>query len=415
MKSLTENIKNLAGNKRKSKKWLWAAIAVVVVLAIVGSSMLKSLDVETEAAKNTDVRATVWEKGKVKSRDAVDIYSEVQGKVKEVLVDTGDKVAKGTLLAVLDVSELDSQIARLEGDLKAVEGLSGAGAGSSQLRERRLAVEQANIAQGLAESAYKRVKELFENGAATKVELDQARADVETKRKAVAQAQASLAALTQQNSGQKESLWAQLNYLKSQKGKASIKADRDGLVFTSRVKEGDVVSPGTHLFTIGKTGQVDIETYVNNKDIAYVKQGDKVTVIFKVPGEDVKVPGAITNIAPAAEEIISSLGIAEDKIKVKVNLSETPKSINLTPGMGVDVVITTQEAKGVLAVPKETVFTDNGKEFVWSVRDGRASIIEVVTGLEGDELVEIKKGLKQNEPVLVNPHLPELKEGIKVK
>ena len=415
MKSLTENIKNLSADKRKTKKWLWASIVIVVVLAMAGSSMLKSLDVEMEAAKNTDVQATVWEKGKIKSRDAIDIYSEVQGKVKEVLVDTGDKVAKGTLLAVLDVSELDSQIARLEGELKAVEGLSGAGAGSSQIRERRLAVEQANIAQGLAEEAYKRVKELFENGAATKVELDQAKADVDSKRKAVAQAQASLAALTQQNSGQKESLWAQLNYLKSQKGKASVKADRDGLVFTSMVKEGDVVPPGTHLFTIGKTGLVEIETYVNNKDIAYVKKGDKVTVIFKVPGQDVKVPGAITNIAPAAEEIISSLGIAEDKIKVKIDLQENPKGVNLIPGMGVDVVITIQEAKGVLAVQKEAVFTDNGKEFVWSVRDGRASTLEVVTGLEGDELVEIKKGLKKEDLVLINPHLPELKEGIKVK
>lgn len=415
MKNWKENTKSLGGDKRKSKKWLWVGIVAVVVLALAASSMLKSLDVETQAVKNTDVQSTVWERGKVKSRDAVDIYSEVQGKVKEVLVDTGDKVEKGTLLAVLDVSELDSQIARLEGELKAVEGLSGAGAGSSQIKERKLAVEQANIALKLAEDAYDRVKELFENGGATKVELDQAWADVETKRKALAQAQASLTALTQQSSGQKESLWAQLNYLKSQKEKASVKADRYGLVFTRKVKAGDVVPPGAHMFTIGKTVQVEVETYVNNKDIAYVKKGDKVTVIFKVPGEDVKVPGAITNIAPAAEEFISSLGIAEDKIKVKVELQEKPKGVNLIPGMSVDVVITTQEAKSVLAVPKEAVFTDNGKEYVWTTRDGRATVTEVITGLEGDELVEIKKGLKEGDLVLTNPHLPELKEGIKVK
>ena len=415
MKNWKENIKSLAGDKKKSKKWLWAGIGAVVVVAMAGSSMLKSLEVEMQAAKNTDVQATVWEKGKVKSRDAVDIYCEVQGKVKQVLVDTGDKVGKGTLLAVLDVSETESQIARLEGELKAIDGLSGPGAGNSRVREQRLAVEQAKIALGLAEEAYKRVKELFENGAATRVEVDQARGDVETKKKSVAQAQASLAALTQQNSGQKESLWAQLNYLKSQKEKASVKADRDGLVFTSKVKEGDVVSPGTHLFTVGKTGQIEIEAYVNNKDIAYVRKGDKVTVVFKVPGEDVKAQGAITNIAPAAEEIISSLGIAEDKIKLKVDLPEKPKGISLTPGMAVDVVIITQEAKGVLAVPKESVFTDKDKEFVWAARDGRAGMIEVVTGLEGDELVEVKKGLKQGDLVLTNPHLPELKEGIKVK
>lgn len=411
MKNWKENISNLSSGGKKSKKWLWIIIGVVAVAGLAASSMLKSLEVDTVVVKKEDVKATVWEKGKVKSRDAVDIFSEVQGKVKKVYFDIGDKVEKGAPLAVIDVSEIESQIARLEGELKVVEGQ----AGSNQVKQQQLAVEQAKVALELAEEAYDRVKELYDNGAATKVELDQSKADVDTKRKAVAQAQASLASLSQQSSGQKESLSAQLNYLKSQKQKAVVKTDREGLIFTNKVKEGDVVAPGVHLFTVGQKSQVEIEAYVNNKDIAYVKEGDTVAVVFKVPGEDLEVVGTITNIAPAAEEIVSSLGIVEDKIKVKVELKGKPEGVNLTPGMSVDVVVTVQESKDVVAIPKEAVFTDKGKNYVWVVKEGKAAIVEVETAVEGDKLLQVKKGLNEGDIVIKNPHMPELKEGIKVK
>lgn len=111
---------------------------------------------------------------------------------------------------------------------------------------------------------------------------------LETSRKALAQAEAALAMAKrqsqgnkQQYQGQRESIQAQLNHLQEQKAKARIVAGRDGVIFTKQVKAGDFVNPGNKLFSLGTTGQVKVETYVNSKDMANVRKGNQVSVVFK--------------------------------------------------------------------------------------------------------------------------------------
>lgn len=425
MKNWKDNISKLKTARKKSGKWFWVGLGGLLVLALVISSAFKSVEAETYEVKKSKVISTVWEKGKVQSRDSKNIFSEVQGKVKEVRADSGDPVKKDDILAVVDVSDLEAQISRLEGELKAVEGLEQVAqsqADSSQIKSQQLAVEQARLERDLAVEAYERAKQLFEIGGVTKVELDQAKSDMESRQKAVTQAESALSALNKQNrgskmqyQGQKESLLAQLDQLRTQKEKATITAGIDGVVFVKKIKEGDIVSPGVLLFTVGNKGEIDIETFVNNKDIANIKEGDRVTVVFKVPGTDIESPAMINKIAPAAEEVVSSLGIIEDKIRITVDLQERPADITITPGMTVDVVLITQKTARVLAVPKQAVFTDKTGDFVWAVRGGKAELAKVSTGTEGDDLIEIKSGLKEGDRVILNPHLPELKEGIRIK
>lgn len=132
-------------------------------------------------------------------------------------------------------------------------------------------------------------------------------------------------------------------------------------------------------------------------------------------GEDIETAGVITKISPVTEERTSPLGIVEDKIKVTVELKKQPEGINLTPGRTVDVTLITRQAGGVLAVPKDALFTDKGEDFVWVVRDGVASIARLEKGIEGDDLLEIKRGVSAGQDVILNPHQTGLKEGIKVK
>jgi HlyD family secretion protein len=112
---------------------------------------------------------------------------------------------------------------------------------------------------------------------------------------------------------------------------------------------------------------------------------------------------------------MSSLGVLEDKVKVIIKLAELPAGINLTPGATVDVTITIREARNVLAVPKEAVFTDQGQKYVWLIKNGKAVTVPVSTGIEGDDLIEVKTGLRKGDSVLLNPHHKELKEGSRIK
>lgn len=409
----------------KWKKWGLIGIGAALVIGIAAQALFKGVEVDLAVVRKGNVVATVTEKGRVVSKDTGDIYSEVQGKVKTLHVDAGDTVKKGALLAELDVSAIDEQIARLEGELKAVRGseesaeLQGAG---SQVKQQQLAVDQARVALNQANSAYSRLQKLYAEGAVTLAELEQARTDQAAARKTLEQAQAALAAAKKQSQGsalsfqgQKESLTAQLSYLRSQKVKAGITADRDGTVFVKKIRAGDAVAPGDLLFTVGSLGRVNIEAYVNAKDMANVKKGDDAAVVFKEPGEDIKASGVITKVSPVTEEQTSALGIIEDKIKVTIDLKQLPAGINLTPGRSVDVTLITRQAKGVPAVLKDAVFTDKNADYVWVVRNGAASLVRVETGIEGDDLTEIKKGVAAGEDVILNPHQTGLKEGIKVK
>ncbi len=408
------------------KKWkkrglIGAGIAAVLILAAL--SMSKAVDVEEAEVIRGNVAAVVVEKGKVTSEESADIYSEVQGRVKAVHVEEGDTVARGDSLAEIDAGDLEARIAALEGELKSIEGMERAAQGNaSQVRQQEAALEQAELSFELAETAYQRVQQLYAEGAVTRAELERSQNEMETAAEAVEQARAALNAAKKlgegnrlQYQGQKESIQAQLTRLREQKEKAVVTAPADGTVFAAGIQEGDFVSPGTLMFTVGKAGRIKIETYVGTRDIRDLKTGDSVRVLFKMPGKDTEVSGTITRVNPAAEERVSSLGITEDKIKVLAELDEEPGELRITPGMSVDVTFTTQEERDVLAVPREAVFGDNGKDYVWVIEDGRAVLREITTGTEGDEFVEVEKGLREGQQVILNPHQEGLTEGIKVK
>ncbi len=407
---------------KKWKKWGLIGLAVIVVAVLAGMSKMKPLEVDAVAVKKVDVKATVQEKGKLINDGDQDIYSELQGKVNQVLVAEGDKVAAGTLLAVLDTADLDAQIKQAEGDLKAAEGSQLSSSGSDQVKQAQLSLDQALLAKDKAQADLDRTTVLFNGGGATAQELQQAKRDLQNQQKAVEQAVAALNLAKKQSqgsglqsAGQKESLQARIANLKEQKARARIVASRPGTIFTKKIKAGDYVTVGTLLFSLGGNGKGQIETYVSSKDLANIDRGDTVGVTFKRPGNDLEVPAVIVKIAPSAEEKVSALGVVEDKVKVTVELKTTPKGIKLIPGIEADVTLTTEEAKSVIAAVKDAVFTDNGQDYVWKIGQGKATLTKVGTGVEGDDLIEITKGLTEGDQVLTNPHLTGLQEGIAVK
>lgn len=410
---------------RRHKKWVIIGAVITLVLIWGVSSKFKAVQAVKVSAAVTDVTSTVVEKGTIVSNDTGEIYSEVQGKVKAVYADEGQAVKEGQVLAEIDVGDIQSQIAQLEGQLKAIQGSEQAASyqnGQNQVRQQQLAVEQATVAFNLAQTTYDRMQQLFDQGAVTLSDLEQAKADLQTKKKSLEQAQFSLKStqgLSQgskiQYQGQRESILAQLEQLRTQQAKARIVADDTAVVFARKIKTGDYVTPGTMLFALGSKANMKIETYVASKDTAYLKIGDEVSLTFKLPGQDEVTTGQISSIAPAAENVVSALGISEPKIKVTVELPKSPAGIKVIPGAAVDVTLTTRYIHDALAIPKEALFSDNGKDYVWVVDNGTAALTQVQKGPEGDDLTVIKSGLTKGDVVLLNPHQQELQPGVRIK
>ncbi len=409
--------------KKMGKKYLAVIISLLVVAGIWAAGRAP-VDLETAVVKKGTVRATVTEKGRIVTEEYVNIYAEIPGNIKKVLVKEGQHVLQGALLAEIDSREIDAQIARLQGELTAAKGaeISSPAGSAGLLQQQELALEEAKAALKQTRVNYERIKNLYDSGAVTYVELEQAEADLESKQKSVGRTEAALDSVQQQIKGnkmqylgQKQSMNAQLSHLRDQKEKARIEAEASGVVLMKNVEAGDFVNQGSPLFKMGDTQTFKVETYINTRDIANIKKGSFASVVFKVPGKDVEVQGIVINVAPAAEEMPSALGISEYRVKVTILMEKVPSGLVVIPGMEVDVRMTVQEAKNKLFIPKEAVFTDKGKDQVWVVRKGSAVPVEVETGIEGDESTEILAGLSKKEIIILDPHDEKLKEGIRIK
>lgn len=408
----------------KKRRNTLIAVAVIFVLALLWSTFFKKIEVETTKVRAGEVISTVVENGNVESEKVNNVFTEVQGKIKNVFVDEGSKVSKGQILAEFDTSEIDTQIKQLEGELKAAEGSSIASpSGDANLiKQQQYTVEQAKIALNYAKSEFKRVEKLYQEGAATSAELEKAKTEMITSQKALDKARSELESIKEQNGGtglelegQKISINAQIERLKLQKAKAIIRADNNGTVLEKRIQQGEYVNAGTLMFVLGDIDELNIVSYVNSNYMNEILTGDQVKVIIKLPGKDKEVYGRVIKISPSTVQRKSALGLDENDVKITVAIPNKPKGVKLIHGMDVDVVFTVQKVKNVLSVPKDTVYTDEGNHMVWIVKDGKALTRQVGIGVEGDSLTEIVSGLTKGDIVILNPHQNNLKQGISVK
>lgn len=203
---------------------------------------------------------------------------------------------------------------------------------------------------------------------------------------------------------------AQLTNARLQLSNADIKAPIDGVVMRRSVEPGTFVQPGTALFKVGTPAQLEVRADILESDAVKLAVGQKAVISGDVLG-DKTLPGEVTAVAPEAVAKVSSLGVEQRRMPVKVRLQDNGI---LKPGFNVDVRIITGEKASTLSVPEESLFSDQGREAVFVVEGGKAVKRRVHTGLRNKESVEITDGLKAGEKVIREPD-NSLVDGTKVK
>jgi HlyD family secretion protein len=113
-----------------------------------------------------------------------------------------------------------------------------------------------------------------------------------------------------------------------------------------------------------------------------------------------------------AKNVVSSLGVNQKRFTVTIALAAGTG--RLRPGADVDVKIVTANLPKAIKVPLSAVFDDQGRTHVFLVAKGKTVLRPVTKGIENDEAVEIKAGLKPGELILTRPD-NTVKEGIRVK
>ncbi|MFZ5638193.1 MAG: efflux RND transporter periplasmic adaptor subunit [Pseudomonadota bacterium] len=208
----------------------------------------------TAAVEQGDIRVAISATGTLGALSTVDVGSEISGKVEEVLVDFNDRVRRGQVIARIDPSTYEAQIA--QGDASIANARAG------------LATAQASLRN--AELIYNRNRELAAQKLVSRGDLDQALAARDQARAQVAQAEAQI---RQQEASTRN---ARLNL-----GRTVILSPVDGVVLTRSVEPGQTVAASLQapvLFKIAEDlSRMEIVLAVDESDIGQVKQGQPVT------------------------------------------------------------------------------------------------------------------------------------------
>jgi multidrug efflux pump subunit AcrA (membrane-fusion protein) len=237
------------------------------------------------------------------------------------------------------------------------------------------------------------------------------KADVDQAKASVAVAKANLAGLSdteQRNVLQLQSAREQesqallaLNAQKLSSENYVVKAPWSGTVLAVNVSTGEMVSPQTSLMKIADTSVWNVETYVDEVDILNVRDGqDAQITIDSYP--DKTFAGKVSYLGRTLVKTPEGL----NSYALKIGLTTPPTTV--ADGMSADATIILSTVKGVLAVPVESVISENGKKYVMLVSsNARNKVVttktEIGVGLEGDDYVQVTSGLKAGDHIVRQP------------
>ncbi|NLD49544.1 MAG: efflux RND transporter periplasmic adaptor subunit [Clostridiaceae bacterium] len=410
----------------KNKKIIYVIAAVVIVgIIAVAATKRGGTDVKTYTVGKGDMKEYIEAYGKVELDRKEKVYSKIAGIVESVKAEEGDTVGQGAELLTLDVEDLNMQIekaraahnsakANLEELKKSIR--------PEEIKQTEAALKQAKASFEAAVTDYNykkeqldKVKALYQENAASQQSLKDAEYMVSASLSTmnVAQQQVNSAELNLEllrKGVSKDAIEAaeysveqarlQIEELLNNKGKSVLTAGMEGIVLARNAEKGSTVQPGILLYEIGDYSSAYIKVSILAGDAGKIKKGQKVVISGDILG-DKEIIGEIYYIAPKAEAVVSSLGVEQQRIEMRIRYDTV--SVSLKPGYSVDVDIITEERKSVMYVPVKTVFTFEDKDSVFVVRKGKAILQSVVTGIDNEDYIEIQEGLSEGDVVIVDP------------
>ncbi len=369
--------------------------AIIAAAAIMGNS---GEQVEVVKAGRGTFTLTVEETGYVQAANDREVQATLAAQVRELLVETGDKVVPGQVLIKLFSPELTTETESTRSQLVRTE---------SELQAAELSVQSIRLELEQAENDLARKKTLLQSGALAQAEYEQAQLQVDKLKKSISQQEVSVSGLNKQVA----SLGAVLNSLEEKAGELQVISPISGTILDLPVKVGQVVSPGTMLAQVGSDSQLEVKTELLSDGLRRVKTGQTTHITAPVLGEQA-LTGQVSKIYPRAYEKTSALGVIQRRVPVIIALNQ---STNLQPGYEVRVAIETLRKEGVILLPRESVrLTEDGHYRVLLVNEGRITERLIEIGEKNQQWVEVIKGIKVGETVVRDGSL-ELKEGSRVK
>lgn len=352
-------------DKVKLKKWAKIILVlVVVIIAIVAGykyyaqkqEEAKKPVVNTAQVQYMSMKSIVSATGTIKPVESVEVSSKITARVKQVLVKENDTVTQGQTVALLDGKDYETQ------------------------------KEQAEFTLKNAKIIYDRTNYLYNIGAKSKEDLDNAQYNYDTAQSKLKEAESNLS-------------------------ETVIVSPMDGVVIGEPVTDGTMAVQGnsnpTVIMRIADLSRKQIFAKVDETDIGSVRVGQKATftvdayngktftaTVSKISQTDMDNSWNISNSSSSSSS--SSAAVIYYSVTLDV---DDPEGL-LMPSMTARVEIETANKDSALAVPLSALKTDKNGTYVIVIKDdGSTENRYVETGIYGDEFVEIINGLAEGEKV----------------
>lgn len=456
-----------------NKKLLWIIISLVVLVVllivlkkqgVIGKE--EGTKVSSEKVMRRNITEIVTASGKVYPEIEVKISPDVSGEITELTVEEGDSVRKGQTLARIyaDIyaTQRDQAAAQVTGQQSLVAN------SEAQLEALKSALD-------LAKATFNRQKQLLTDKVISASEFEQAQNTLNT-------AQANYNAAVQSirsNQAQAKSAAANLQKANKDLSRTELISPMTGVVSLLNVKKGERVvgnsmMAGTEMMRIADISVFEIRVEVGENDVQKIDIGD--TSIIDVDAyNNRKFKGIVTKIASsqkgAASQTASSVSTSTDVTNYEVRIRilrdsyadlldpSKPRKFPFRPGMSASADIQTRTHQNVLSVPLNAVTTrdkndtaaakgktvtevkkdaapaaptdnmstettkstanDGMLEIVFVLqKDNTVKLVQVKTGIQDINNIEITSGLNEGEEVITGPYTivsKTLKSGTKVK
>lgn len=339
-------------DSKTSKKVIIGVFCAVVLISIVAAVIIKlkaPKPREEESAQNVMVSEAVFgpvEKyintiGTLKPNDSVEIKSEINASIKDVLFEEGSIVQEGDLLV-----QMDESLARAE-------------------------VMNAEALYKKAKTEYELLDKLAGKGAAAKIKKDQAFAEMQMSS-------------------------AKLNSAKIQLEKCKILAPFGGMVGIKNISKGQFVQAGTELVKLVDCHPLKVDFTVAEVDIEHVFVSQEIKVSVGKDDEQ-SYDAKIIAIEPESDRMNHSF-----KVRAVLDVPEevAMDSQTLKPGRFVKVQIAIDEGMQGILIPESAIEKVGNEDMLYIVSDGVAIRRLVTVGMKKDGQVEIITGVNEGDKVI---------------
>jgi HlyD family secretion protein len=395
--------------QKSRRRWGWVAFAgavvLIVAMGLVGR-ITKKIPIRAAVTTEGTIQAYVEERGRTSLPHTYHITMPIQGRVLPINVEEGDKVDVGEVVVRLDDSDWQDATKETKEIIRAV---------ANWVESVKAQVKAGQIWQDYTKWEWEADANLLESSfVSEKQERESKRRYLDSTVK-IEETQAIF-----HMSKAFEAIADLLpTYVQRNLERTLVKSPVSGTILRRHVWNEKVMTPGEPLLDVGNLEELEITADILTEAAVRIQPGDKVEIFGETLGNS-KITGTVRLVEPEAFTKISSLGVEEQRVAVKISfasgelekLIESGRSIGLQYRVRVRVI--TDEKTKTALVPRTALFHGiKGQWQVYKITGDRARLTDVQVGLMNDFETEIVAGLQPGDSVIIAPE-SSVSDGVKV-